>query len=273
MRDYLRSRYAKLQHFVMTIEHSLQMMRTLILDRPLVVETMSTILVLIFLLVLLPYYLLCGCRRRPNGRWTKIGALRVERVRKGARLPTRPTQGSLGFDLYAACGGTVSEGTGLFVPTGLRFAIPQGHAGLLFVNELDKGSHAKPFSFTRVDQIIYPDSQSEILVVVTNRTKETYKVRQGDVVAHLLIQPVSMPKMVEGRLEGMASGGLVMAIHTIKKVYSLCFAFCIHARTKFLIKATELRLICIRKFGTQKLYTAEDKVAQQTKEMVESDID
>jgi len=217
----------------MSIEHSLNVMRTMLLDRPLVVETMATLLVLVFLLIILPYYVICGCRRRPNGRWARIGPLRVERVRKGARLPTRPTKGSLGYDIYASCGGTIVEGTGMYVPTGLRMSIPGGHAGFVYVNQLDgTDSHSRPFAFTRVDQVIYPDSQTELLIVVANRTKASHRVRQGDVIAHLIIQPVSAPAIVEGRLEGLAYGGITYAIEQIKRLHgwSLALGTSVYAR-------------------------------------------
>ena len=51
---------------------------------------------------------------------------------KDVELPSYAKRGDAGFDLRAAQSMTIQAGETAIVPTGLRFAIPDGHVGLIW---------------------------------------------------------------------------------------------------------------------------------------------
>ena len=68
-----------------------------------------------------------------KGRVIKM-KINVVKLREGAKLPFKATEGSAGADLFACIEEpkTIKAGEILFVPTGIAMEIPAGYGGFMF---------------------------------------------------------------------------------------------------------------------------------------------
>ena len=122
--------------------------------------------------------------------------LGVKLIRPAAKPPAKMTQGSAGFDLYAAeqmeipptrCdpGGRAEVGRAL-VPTGIIIELPRGtvgrvgsRSGLSVKSNIETGAGW-----------IDSDYRGEVMVELKNLSSQPFKVNQGDRIAQLFILPV-----------------------------------------------------------------------------------
>ena len=123
--------------------------------------------------------------------------LQIKRVRAGAELPTRATDGSAGLDLKACtthetC---IMPGESQLFPTGLAVALPPGTVGLVFGRSGLGIRHGIVPS--NAVGVIDSDYRGEISVGLTNHSAEPYIVVPGDRIAQLVIMPVLTPDLQE----------------------------------------------------------------------------
>ncbi|MHB0868012.1 MAG: dUTP diphosphatase [Chloroflexota bacterium] len=118
----------------------------------------------------------------------------AKRVRAGARLPQYATAGAAGLDLYACLEASteIAPGSIVLLPTGMAFAIPAGHVGLV----RDRSSLAVVGLHT-VAGVIDSDYRGELLVAIHNAGAQTRTVHAGDRVAQMLIIPCPQAEVVE----------------------------------------------------------------------------
>jgi dUTP pyrophosphatase len=126
--------------------------------------------------------------------------VRCVRIHPDAKMPTRATEGSAGWDLYAAHDAQVEPGLPCAIDTGVAFEIPQGHFGAVCQRSglARKGvicTYGVCDSDYRgavgVTLLFNPRDESGGL-----RT-EVFGVKAGDRVAQLLILPVPRVELVE----------------------------------------------------------------------------
>ncbi|MBA2386772.1 MAG: dUTP diphosphatase [Acidimicrobiia bacterium] len=114
----------------------------------------------------------------------------VVRLDPDLPVPSYARRGDAGIDLYARCDATLEPGGGRrLVPTGIRIAVPPGHAGLV----LPRSGLALDHGVTLVNSpgLIDAAYRGEVKVVLINTDPvETYHVRRGDRVAQLVVQRV-----------------------------------------------------------------------------------
>lgn len=105
----------------------------------------------------------------------------------GGQMPTKGTQGSAGYDLYAPKGGIVYPGDVLKVPMGIRFSIPNGYCGIL--------THRSSMSAKGVSAygLIDEDYRGEIILTLMNIGPRVYQFKAGDRIAQ--IRFVEVPDM------------------------------------------------------------------------------
>lgn len=153
-------------------------------------EAIVTVVVLGFVLLVGPYYVLFG-RGRGRER-SKCDALRVERVRPEARLPEAPSARSLGYTLHSAEGGVIAPGSHAGVRTGLRIGVPEGHVGLVVtVRPVGGFAHLQV-----LPSLLHPDSLEEVALTVTNCNATTEAVIEvGDPIAHLTLLCAARPPL------------------------------------------------------------------------------
>lgn len=101
------------------------------------------------------------------------------------KIPTRATEGSAAFDLYAMFNETVYVGGTSKIHTGIAMAIPEGYCGLV----LPRSGLATKFGITVANSpgLIDSDYRGEIMVALHNEGTSPYAVEAGTRVAQLLI--------------------------------------------------------------------------------------
>jgi len=110
-------------------------------------------------------------------------------------LPAYARAGDAGLDLRAAQSVTLKPGERSIVPTGLRLAIPEGHAGLV----LPRSGIALKHGITVLNApgLIDAGYRGEIQVLLINHGAEPVTLERGERIAQLVIQPVAQARLVE----------------------------------------------------------------------------
>ena len=122
--------------------------------------------------------------------------LKVELVYPAAKLPTRMTAGSVGFDLYAVenieippatwdVDGRVDVGRAL-IPIGIKLELPSGAVGRI----ASRSGLSVQFNLEVGAGWVDSDYRGELNVELKNFSSKPYKVRIGDRVAQLVILPI-----------------------------------------------------------------------------------
>jgi dUTP pyrophosphatase len=119
----------------------------------------------------------------------------VRRDHVGLPLPGYAQPGDAGLDLCAAESITLKPGERGVVPTGLRLAIPDGHAGLI----LPRSGLALRHGVTVLNApgLIDAGYRGEIRVLLINHGAEAVTLERGERIAQLVIQPVAQVRLVE----------------------------------------------------------------------------
>jgi dUTP pyrophosphatase len=130
--------------------------------------------------------------------------LHIKRLTETAKLPTRATDGSAGYDLYADEFVTLPSHHGQrLVSTGIAVAIPAGCCGQIWPRS---GMDVKA-QVTRGAGLIDWDYRGEVKVLLINRGAQHHGVRRGDRIGQLVILPILTPEVVEvDCLDGTARG-------------------------------------------------------------------
>ena len=123
--------------------------------------------------------------------------LKICRVRKEAKLPTRAYRSDAGLDLYYCPNGerarilqdeglAVSPRESVLIPTGLKIEVPYGHmleiknkSGIAFKRQLIVGAC-----------VIDPGYEGEIYVNLHNVGLKTQYMKEGDKIAQAILVPI-----------------------------------------------------------------------------------
>ena len=125
--------------------------------------------------------------------------MKWKRLREGAQLPQRQTEGAAGYDLRACVEApvTLEPGEGYSFPTGLAGEIPQGLVGLIFCRSGLGVKHG--ISLPNCVGVIDSDYRGELVVPLRNFGDGTYTIQPGERIAQLVIVPVALPRLEEAR--------------------------------------------------------------------------
>lgn len=104
-------------------------------------------------------------------------------------LPRRSTSHAAGADLFASQEAVLAPGERKLIPTGIRVAIPSGHAGLIW----PRSGLAVRHGLDTMAGVIDSDYRGEVLVLIINHGEESITVQAGDRIAQLLVQRVEAP--------------------------------------------------------------------------------
>ncbi len=118
--------------------------------------------------------------------------LKVMRIVEGAKLPSSQHKGDAGLDLFSSVDCVLEAAAVKAVPTGVKVAIPEGYAGLIWDKSgiSLKGIH-------RLAGVIDSGYRGEVKVVLANLSQEPFRIEKGMKIAQLLIQPIVEVKVVE----------------------------------------------------------------------------
>jgi len=112
--------------------------------------------------------------------------LKIHRVDKTVDAPFYAKEGDAAFDLRSAEEKTVKAGEKVIVKTGLRMAIPPGHAGLIW----DRSGLAAKHALHCLAGVIDAGYRGEVGVVMKNLGDSDFLVEKNMRIAQMLIQPI-----------------------------------------------------------------------------------
>jgi len=123
----------------------------------------------------------------------KIIRITVERVSTEAKLPQIARPGDVGYDLYAADYYSITAYGQALAATGIKMAIPQGYAGLIW----DKSGLATE-GITTMGGVIDSNYRGEIKVIVKNLSEDIFNIVPGQKIAQIIIQKIETPILEDG---------------------------------------------------------------------------
>jgi dUTP pyrophosphatase len=123
-------------------------------------------------------------------------SLRVRRLERHARLPTRAYPGDAGLDLYALDPATLQPGERAAIRTGIAVEIPEGQAGLVLPRSGLARRHG--ISVVNAPGLIDAGYRGEVQVLLLNTDRsEPFALVAGDRIAQLVLVSVHTPEVVE----------------------------------------------------------------------------
>lgn len=127
-----------------------------------------------------------------------MSVLKIKRLRPDAQLPSRATQGSAGYDLYACIEQPVviEAGESVKIPTGIAIELEsENYVALLFA----RSSMGTKYGVAPANAVgvIDSDYRGEVCVCLRNYSGTAYTVQPQDRIAQLLVFPVDLPQIEE----------------------------------------------------------------------------
>ncbi len=119
--------------------------------------------------------------------------INVVRMDKEVEMVKYAHEGDAAFDLRASIDMEIEAGEKVLVPTGLKFAIPKGHVGLIW----DRSGLAVKHSLHCLAGVIDSGYRGETKVVIINLGKDIFSVKKGMRIAQMLIQKVETVEFEE----------------------------------------------------------------------------
>jgi dUTP pyrophosphatase len=120
-------------------------------------------------------------------------SLGVKKLTYDAILPTRGSDGAVGYDLYSNCDGVIEGGNRGLISTGIAVSLPPGvygrvapRSGLAMKNGIQVGAG-----------VIDPDYTGELKVLLFNHGSKDLEVKMGDRVAQLILERCETPPVEE----------------------------------------------------------------------------
>ncbi len=127
-----------------------------------------------------------------------MSILKIKRLHPQAQLPTRATQGSAGYDLYACIEQAVEilPGQTEKISTGLAIQLESKNEVALIFARSSLGTKYGVAPANAVG-VVDSDYRGEVCVCLRNFSDKPYTVQPQDRVAQLLVMPVSLPEIQE----------------------------------------------------------------------------
>jgi len=119
------------------------------------------------------------------------------KLSRNAQIPTKATQGSAAYDLYATENVYIPHGETAVVSTGLSMQIPDGWKGEIYSRS---GLASKGIFVANSPGKIDSDYRGEIKVILHNTRREIVGIHAGERIAQFEINPVYPIDWEEGEL-------------------------------------------------------------------------
>jgi len=119
------------------------------------------------------------------------GDLKVRFLSVNATMPTRATDGSVGYDLYSAVDVVIQPNTRCSVPLDISITPPSGTYGQIF----SRSGLALKHNVDTCAGVIDPDYTGNIHVLLDNSGSAPFNIRIGDRIAQLLILQAKTPNI------------------------------------------------------------------------------
>jgi len=116
-----------------------------------------------------------------------MSILNVKKLSDTAKLPFRASADAAGYDLFADEGCVIKPHNNRKIKTNISMEIPKGHFGAIYARSgLATKESLRPANSVG---IIDADYRGNVIVALHNDSNEQRKIRAGDRVAQLVIQP------------------------------------------------------------------------------------
>lgn len=128
----------------------------------------------------------------------KLNSLKIKKLKPSAKLPTRATDGSAGYDLYACIDAPlIIEGGGnAVVPTGIAIELPDKNiAAMVYARSGLAIKHG--LGLLNGVGVIDSDYRGEICVGLHNQFGESYEIAPFERIAQLILTPIIIPDIEE----------------------------------------------------------------------------
>lgn len=119
--------------------------------------------------------------------------LKVKKLHKDAKLPTKGHPGDAGMDFYANETVVFGVGEQNRVPTGIAVEIPEGHVGLIW----DKSSVSFNMGLKIMGGVIDSGYRGEVIMSLVNVGTKEVTMEKGHKVAQMLVQKFEDCDIVE----------------------------------------------------------------------------
>lgn len=119
--------------------------------------------------------------------------LGVKKLVPDSIIPTRGSDGAVGYDIYSNENCVISSDDRWAVSTGISIVLPEGVYGRVAPRS---GLSVKHGIHTGAG-VIDPDYTGEIKVVLFNLGHEDFKIKKGDRIAQLILERCETPPVVE----------------------------------------------------------------------------
>jgi len=118
--------------------------------------------------------------------------IKIKKLSKDAIIPSYAYKGDAGLDLFSCEDAIIFPGERKLISTGISAEIPEGYVGLVW----DKSGIALKGIKTMAG-VADSGYRGEYKILLLNVGKENYRIKKGDKIAQLLIQPVLTSEIQE----------------------------------------------------------------------------
>ncbi|KAH8106319.1 dUTP pyrophosphatase [Cristinia sonorae] len=122
-----------------------------------------------------------------------VSNLLIKRHSEKARLPTRGSALSAGYDLYSAEKKTIPAHGKALIDTQISVAVPVGCYGRV----APRSGLASKFMIDTGAGVVDADYRGIVFVLLFNLSDKDFEVNEGDRVAQLIIEKIHTPEVVE----------------------------------------------------------------------------
>ena len=121
-------------------------------------------------------------------------SLGIKKLSTDAHLPTRGSDGAVGYDLYSSEDATVPCQSGrALVSTGISIVLPPGVYGRV----APRSGLAVKHCINVGAGVIDPDYTGEVKVVLFNHGEKDFEIKKGDRIAQLILERCDTPVIKE----------------------------------------------------------------------------
>lgn len=125
--------------------------------------------------------------------------LKVKLLSNDSYMPSRQTEGSAGYDLYASEDAIILAHNKAIISTGISIQLPkcpfEGH--IYCMNIVSRSGLSAKYAIEKGAGLIDADYTGEIKVILYNHSNTNFIVRKGDRIAQGIIQMVAIPEAVQ----------------------------------------------------------------------------
>lgn len=122
-----------------------------------------------------------------------LANLLVKRHSEKAKIPTRGSALSAGYDLYSAEAKTIPPHGKALIDTQISIAVPAGHYGRV----APRSGLASKFMIDTGAGVIDADYRGIVFVLLFNLSDQPFEVSEGDRIAQLIIEKIHTPEIIE----------------------------------------------------------------------------